>query len=201
MATPIEFYFDIASPYTYLASTQLDALGDRLGVEVVWRPFLLGGVFRATSNYAPANVAAKAVWMLQDLHDWAAFYGVPFTMNPAFPPNTLHVQRALVAAREDLGHDRMKLLAMALFRGYWVDGADVTDSETFKSVALAAGCDGTMLWARATDAEVKDRLRADTDEAIARGAFGAPTFFVGDKMWWGNDRLPLLERYLQSRDS
>lgn len=196
MNQPLEFYFDIASPYTYLAATQIDTVGERLGVEIVWRPFLLGAVFQATENRPPALVPHKGVWMLQDLIDWADFYGVRFSLNATFPPNTLNVQRALVAAREEHGHDAMKALALALFHAYWADGLDVTDPETFAQVAESTGLDGEALWARTSDQAIKDRLRADTGEAVERGVFGAPSFFYGDKMWWGNDRLPVLERYI-----
>lgn len=193
----LEFFFDIASPYAYLGSTQVDALGERVGVDVVWRPFLLGGVFVATGNQPPANLRAKARWMLEDLKDWAAHYEVPFAFNPAFPPNSLHVQRALVVTQDDHGHDAMRTLAQALYRGYWAESRDVMDEAGFVATAKSVGIDGEAIWARGSTPEVKEKLRAITDEAVNRGAFGAPTFFVGDRMWWGNDRLVLVERFLQ----
>src|SRR5262245_47658832 len=114
----IDFYFDIASPYSYLAATQLDALAARTGATVRWRPFLLGGVFKATGNHMPASIAAKARWMFDDLKRWAAHYGVPFQMTSHFPLNTLRTQRALAAAAL-ADPESVRPLALALYRAAW----------------------------------------------------------------------------------
>lgn len=197
MTDTIEFLFDIASPYSYLASTQIDDVASRCGVDAVWRPFLLGAVFKATGNDAPAMIPAKGAWMLKDLQRWAEHYDVPFSFNhQAFPPNSLRVQRALAALDLDGDQEAVRELASILYGGLWVDGVDVTKREGFTEVVDGSGLDAESLWARAEDSAVKEHLREITDRAIERGAFGAPTFFVGDEMYWGNDRLEQMEARL-----
>ena len=189
---PIEFFFDLASPYSYLASTQIDAVGERIGRDVIWRPFLLGAVFKATSNQTPAMIPAKAAWMLGDLHGWANHYGVPFRFPPTFPPNSMHVQRTLAAFDLDRDQARLQRLARRLFEAHWGEGVDVFDEVGFHAAVDATPFDAAEIWRRASDQAVKDHLRGVTDEAIERGAFGAPTMFVDDVMYWGNDRLAVL---------
>ena len=182
MAT-IEFFFDVASPYTYLATTQIDAVGARAGATVRWRPFLLGGVFRATGNQPPAAVASRQPWLLRDLFLWAEHYGVPFQFPACFPINALLPMRAIA------GFDEAEIPAVAarIFRAYWVDGQDPSDPAVLTALL------GEEAVARASAPEVKERLRQNTDEAVARGAFGAPTMFIGDQMFFGNDRLHFVE--------
>ncbi len=192
----IEFFFDIGSPYSYLAATQCTPLEKSTGVPVRWRPFLLGGVFRASGNEMPARVESKAAWMLKDLDRWARFYGVDFEMSSRFPLNTLMTQRALVAAGRIAGESAIATFAMPLFRAYWVDDRNVANPDEIAAIATDAGLDPDAILAGAAEQESKDQLRGDTDEAVKRGAFGAPTFFVGDQMFWGNDRIPMIEALL-----
>lgn len=194
----IEFFYDIGSPYSYLAATQMDALAERTGAHVHWRPFLLGGVFKASGNEAPARVASKAVWMLGDLQRWASLYGVPFRMASRFPLNTLLTQRALIAADRVLGHAAQKKLAIALFRAYWVEDRDVSAREVVLQIAAEQGLDRAALDAALDAQETKDGLRHVTEESVQRGAFGAPALFVGETLFWGNDRLVLLEAMLKA---
>jgi len=193
----LEFFFDVGSPYSYLAATQLEALGLRTGATVRWRPFLLGAVFKATSNHMPAAVQAKAMWMLSDLRNWANHYGVPFTFSSRFPLNTLLPQRFLSAAVLDKGEQGIAPLALALFEAYWVHDRDISNPQVAGAVADEVGLDGNTLLALASQAPAKDALRATTDEAVARGAFGAPSFFVGERLFWGNDRLDFVEAALK----
>jgi 2-hydroxychromene-2-carboxylate isomerase len=187
----IELFFDIGSSYSYLAATQMDGLAKRTGVPVRWRPFLLGGVFKATGNDMPARIPAKARWMLQDMTLWSKHYGVPFRMPSVFPRITLRTQRALAAA-ELRDRESVAPLALALFRAYWAEDRDVTSDEVIRELGGSGIVD-------AIDApETKEQLRATTDEAVRRGAFGAPSMFVGDALFWGNDRIPLLEQFLKS---
>lgn len=190
----IEFFYDIASSYSYLAATQVDGVGERVGREVVWRPFLLGAVFKATGNQSPAMIAAKGSWMGTDLAQWAEHYEVPFTFNPNFPPNSLRVQRVLASVAANEGQDALRELSMAVYRAHWGDASyDATTEDGFRQALAGTSFDPAELWARAGDPAVKELLKESTNEAIERGAFGAPTFFVGDDMYWGNDRLSLLE--------
>lgn len=188
----IEFFFDIGSPYSYLAATQIDGLGERTGARIRWRPFLLGGVFKATKNVAPATVQAKARWMLEDLALWATLYDAPFKLNSRFPLNTLTTMRAIAGAAEST----VPALTLALFDAMWADDLDVSSPDVIRQVAESIELDGDSIMEAATQQETKDFLRSTTEEAVARGAFGAPTFFVGERMFWGNDRLPLIEAVL-----
>lgn len=194
MSKRVEFFYDIGSPYTYMAATQMDGLGKRTGAEVIWRPFLLGGVFKAVGNEMPARVAAKAKHMLQDLVRWSRHYDVPFQFSSRFPQNGLRAMRACTFA-EQKGKSRE--FAMAVFKAYWVDDLDITSDETLSACARSAGLDPKELLAACDSPAVKDQLRRNTDEAVARGAFGAPTVFVGDLMFWGNDRLHFVEEALR----
>jgi 2-hydroxychromene-2-carboxylate isomerase len=187
MAT-IEFFFDVASAYTYLAATQVDAAAAEAGVEVEWRPFLLGGVFKSVGNSMPAAIAPKAAFMLADLNRWAVDYDVPFEFPETFPINSIAPQRALTALYKS-DRDLMKQLAHELLNRYWVEGKDVSQPDELLAAAEAVGADTDELGAAIADQEVKDALRDLTAEAVKRGAFGAPTFFVGDEIFFGNDRL------------
>ncbi len=193
-----EFFWDVGSPYTYLAFTQLAGLEQRTGAAAKLRPFLLGGVFKSTGNNMPAAVPAKARYLAIDLHRWRMHYGVPMLMpvaEVAFPLNTLLPMRAAVAA--ELQHTG-RVFAEALLNAYWRDGVDVSSPEALGQVAAFAGLDANSLLSAAATQEVKDALRANTDEAVARGAFGAPTVFVDDELYWGNDRLGFVEARLKS---
>lgn len=171
----------------------MQGVGERTKATVRWRPFLLGAVFKATGNDLPIKVASKARWMLADMTAWARHYKIPFQMPARFPLVTLRTQRFL-AAVERAHPDQLAPVAQALFRAYWAEGQDITTDPVL--AAAAAGLDTQALLAAIDAQENKDHLRATTDEAVRRGAFGAPTMFVGDAMFWGNDRLPLLEEHL-----
>lgn len=196
----LEFFFDVASPYSYLAATQIHDLGTFSGAEVRWRPFLLGGVFKASGNDMPARVAAKGKYMLTDLNRWAHRYGVEFKFPKTFPMNSLTAQRVLVAAHEE-SSKRVEPLALALFRAYWVEGADLADTNVVRDVIDQLGLDAERLLELAGLDRVKTLLRTWTDEAVERGAFGAPTFFLGGQMYWGNDRLSFIEAELRRRSA
>lgn len=190
---PIEFMFDIASPYSYLASVQVDALAERLGTRCIWQPVLVGGIFAATGNTPPAMLPARGKYMLRDLEAWAAVYGVPFSFPADFPPNSLLAQRVLVAAARLHGHDRMRDAAHAMFRAYWVKGQNPTEAATLEAALAACGLDASTLLAKAVEPDNKQALKDATQRAVDRGAFGVPSLFVNERMYFGNDRLQLLE--------
>jgi 2-hydroxychromene-2-carboxylate isomerase len=195
MARRLEFFFDYGSPYSYLADTQLPALVGRTGAELRYRPMLLGGVYKATGNRSPAAepVENKRRYGGLELERWVAFYGVPFRRNPHFPIDTLRLMRAAVAAQRDGWFDRFH---RAVYPAFWVEASDLGDPAVVAGVLERAGLDAKRIQALAEDAGVKAELRATTEEAVERGAFGAPTFFVGDEMFFGADRLPFVERAL-----
>lgn len=190
----LEYFFDYVSPYAYLADTQLPALVARTGAKLVYRPFFLGGVMQGAKNSPPMTVPNKGSYMLTDLGRWTRRYGVELAFNPSFPVNTLHAMRVAVAAAAE---PQFANLHAALFRANWVEGRNLGAPETLAEIITAAGFDGAALLARAGEQDVKDVLRRNTDEAVERGAFGAPTFFVGKEMFWGNDRLEFVEAALR----
>lgn len=191
----LEFFFDLSSPYSYLAATQVGEVCERTGARLSWKPMLLGAVFKAVSNTMPAAVVPKAQYMLKDLTRWAAHYGVPFRMSSRFPVNALKAMRLIVAAEAS---EKNAALALALFRAVWVDDRDVTAEDELRAIAGEVGLDSSALLAAIETQEVKDKLRAYTDQAIARGVFGAPALLVGSELFWGNDRLHFVEEALRS---
>ena len=195
MSKTVEYYFDFGSPAAYLASTQLNALASDTGATVVWRPMLLGGVFVATGNHSPASVPAKGKYIFRDFARFAKRYGVPLKVNPFFPINTITLMRIAVGLqlRED---PRFMDYCTAMYRAIWVDAQNMNDPATVGAVLQAAGFDAPALLALAGEQAVKDKLKSETELAVARGIFGAPTFFVGDQMFWGQDRLDFVREAL-----
>ena len=188
----LELFFDLSSPYSYLAATQVEALAERTGAEVAWRPMVLGAVFKAVGNEMPARVPHKARWMGQDLQRWAELHGVPLRFSSHFPLNTIKAMRLVL-----VDDSKAAAVALAGFRAMWAEDRNITEEPELRRIAELGGLDpATALQAIETPA-IKDRLRANTDEAVARGAFGAPTLFVGDELFWGNDRMHFVEAALR----
>jgi len=194
MARTLEFYFDYGSPYSYLADTQVEAIAARTGANLVRKPMLLGGVFKATGNSSPMTVEQKSKWGAFDLPLWARHYKVPFQRNPFFPVNTLALMRGAAAAEIDGSFERYHPV---MFKAMWVDGRNLNDLNEVAKVLDSAGLDARKFANRIQDQDVKDRLKATTDQAVARGVFGAPSCFVDDKLFFGNDRLPFVEMALK----
>lgn len=187
----LEFFFDFTSPYSYLASTQVDAVAARAGGAVRWRPFLLGGVFKATGNRPPIELPAKARHMLVDLDRWARRYGVPYRFPSTFPlPSILALRCALAA--EAAG--RLVPFSQAVFRAAFAEERDISSPEVLAALAGQVGLDGAAVVAAAPS--FKEALIRQTSEAVERGAFGAPALFVGDQLFIGNDRLDFAEAAL-----
>lgn len=192
MPTPIEFFLDVGSPTTYLAWTQMPGLAARTGATVTYRPMLLGGVFKATGNASPVEVPAKGANMMRDIERWAEHYGVPYRANPHFPINTLTLMRGAAAFPPGAGLERY---LDAIFAALWEHALNLADPAVLREVLTAAGFDADEIFARVQTPEVKQTLVATTEEAVRRGVFGAPTFFVGDEMFFGQDRLAMVEKY------
>jgi 2-hydroxychromene-2-carboxylate isomerase len=191
----LEFFYDYGSPYSYLADTRLPALIERTGAELVYRPMLLGGVFKATGNASPfvEPVEAKRAYFAVELRRCVANLGVDFKSNPHFPINTLGLMRSAYAARALDVFDRFHAV---IYRALWTTGADLGSPDIAVDVLDENGLDGRAIVEASRGDEAKSALRATTDEAVERGIFGAPTFFVGDEMYFGNDRLDLVEAEL-----
>jgi 2-hydroxychromene-2-carboxylate isomerase len=195
MSKSLEFFFDFGSPTSYLASTQLPKLAADCGATLVWRPMLLGGVFKATGNASPVTVPAKGRWMFQDMALWARRYGVELTMNPHFPINTLTLMRGAAGLQMRQPADFERYVE-AVYRAMWVTPCNMGDPAVMAEVLQRAGFDVAAFTALVGDAEVKAKLVADTEEAVARGVFGAPTVFVAERMFFGQDRLEFVREAL-----
>jgi len=195
MPERVEFFFDVGSPASYLAWTQLPDLCAQTGAELVIRPMLLGGVFQATGNASPATVPAKGAYTMMDLTRHAKRYGVDFRANPFFPINTLVLMRGVVGVQMHQS-ERLQAYLAAVFKAIWVDAQDLNQPALVAQTLQAAGFDPAQLLAWSGQAEVKNALRETTEEAVARGVFGAPTLFVGDGMFFGQDRLDMVREAL-----
>jgi 2-hydroxychromene-2-carboxylate isomerase len=191
----VEYFFDFGSPTSYLAWTQLPKIAASVGAEIVWRPMLLGGVFKATGNASPASVAAKGRWMNQDIARWARRYGVPFRFNPNFPINTLTLMRGATGLQMRQPQDFTRYLEV-MHRAMWEQVANLGDPSVLTATLAEGGFDADAFTALVADPEVKAKLVATTEEAVARGVFGAPTFFVGEAMFFGQDRLDFVREAL-----
>jgi 2-hydroxychromene-2-carboxylate isomerase len=175
----------------------MPALADRTGATILYRPILLGAVLKATGNQSPMNIPAKGRYMALELQRSAARMGVPFQPNPhPFMKNTLRLMRIAVAAQK-LGI--FKRAHPAIYRAVWADARDLGDQEILINVLEEAGLRADEVIAGIERSDVKDELRANTESAVDRGVFGAPTFFVGDAMFWGNDRLAWVEEALANQ--
>ena len=195
MSKQVEFYFDFGSPYTYLAYHQLPKITAKRNATIVWRPMLLGGVFQSTGNRSPIEIPAKGRYSLIDLQRWARHFGVPMTMNPHFPINTLQLMRGAVAYQLR-GEEEFQRYLAAIFGAMFERPRNLGQAEQVAAVLQEHGFDAAEFPALISDPTVKDRLKRNTEEAVTRGVFGAPTFFVGEQMFWGQDRLDFVEQAL-----
>ena len=191
-----EFWFDFGSSASYLGWTQLPALEAATGATAVLKPMLLGGVFQATGNQSPVSVPAKGKYVFADFERFAIRYGVPFKINPSFPINTLLLMRVAIALQMK-GAPRFKDYCNAIFNAIWAESLNMNDPATAAQALQKAGFDAQALVALAGEQTTKDALKAATLEAVDRGIFGAPTFFVGDQMFWGQDRMDFVREALQ----
>jgi 2-hydroxychromene-2-carboxylate isomerase len=195
----IEFFFDCSSPWTYLAFHNIQPMAAELGVKIVWRPILVGGVFNTVNPTVYASRAApvpqKARYMLKDLQDWARQAGLAIKMPPTvFPVNSVKVMRACLFLEPE---GKLAAFARAAFEAYWGRDEDISQDDVIERLCAAAGVDAAKVMAGMGDPAVKAALKANTDELIARGGFGSPTMFVnGADMYFGNDRLELVRAAL-----
>ena len=190
MEKQIEFYFDIVSPYSYIASMLIEDVARQGNAKVIWKPFLLGGVLNAVGTTDPPGLhPTKKPYLLKDLQRLSRHLKIPIKMPPDFPVRTVLAMRTLCG----FNADEIQQAAQTLYKAYWVNNQDIADPEV---VASLVGRDAVD---RAGIQEIKDALFQSTEEAVQRGAFGAPTFFVKDEMFFGHDRLPLLELHLNGQ--
>ena len=190
----LEFYFDFGSPTAYLAHKRLGQLAAQYSLEVEYKPMLLGGVFKATGNNSPVAIPAKGVYMMaHDLPRFAKRYGVVLNFSAHFPINTLNLMRGAIAA-EQMGC--AAAYVDCIYDGVWVAGENLGEPDPVQACLEQAGLDAQTLMAASQQPEVKQALIDGTEAAVARGVFGAPTLFIGEEMFFGQDRLDFVEERL-----
>jgi 2-hydroxychromene-2-carboxylate isomerase len=193
---PIDFYFDFSSPYGYLASTRIDALAAKYGREVRWRPILLGAAFKVTGLPPLPTVPLKGDYSKHDFLRSARFHGVAYKHPSVFPIATQAPARA-VCWLDAQDPAKAKKLAAALYEAYFVRDVNISNPSDTIAVAATLGVDGAALEAALNDQAVKDKLKAEVEQSIARGVFGSPFVFVDDEPFWGMDRFDQIERWLK----
>ena len=185
----LEFFYDYVSSYSYLANSQLGQFEN-----VVYRPMFLGGVMQATGNRPPATVKAKGQHLAVEIDRWARRYEIEFRMNSIFPQNTLNALRLAIVAQN---RGKLSAIHQSLFDAMWIHDRDLSDINVLRVIAAEAELPADKLMTEITDQSVKDALKANTEEAVSRGVFGAPTFFIGEQMYFGNDRFEFIKEGLQ----
>ena len=197
MAKTFDYYFDFGSLATYLAHTQMDKIKAETGASPVYLPILLGAVFKATGNASPASVPAKGKYIFVDFKRFADSYGVPLEINPFFPIITTTLMR-MVTGLQMRSDARMHEFMDTIFKAIWVDALNLNAPEVVEQVLREAHFDPVELLQLANEQATKDRLKDITTQAVDRGVFGAPTFFVGEDMFWGQDRIEQLKAALRA---
>ncbi len=197
MAAPIDFYFDFSSPYGYLASEKIDALAARHGRAVNWHPILLGAIFKVTHSMPLTQMPVKSDYFVHDFDRSARFLGVPYRFPQPFPIATQHAGRALIWL-QDQGSAVARAFAHACYRAYFVDNVNIGEAENVLKVAEQFGIDRSNLSAAINSPEVKDRFRAKNEEAVSRGVCGSPFIIIDGEPFWGADRLPQVEKWLET---
>lgn len=202
MSKRIEFFYDVSSPWTYLAFTNIQPLAREEGAEVIYKPFLVGGVFNTINpsvyQMRENPVPAKAAYALKDMQDWARLAGLKIKFPPSvFPVNPVKALRGLLWAAEQ-GDGKDLALAKTFFELYWSEDKDISQDTVLAEAARRAGLDADRLLQAINDPAIKAQLKTNTDQLIARGGFGSPTIFVNETdMYFGNDRLPLVRAALR----
>ncbi|OTG80180.1 disulfide bond formation protein DsbA [Acinetobacter sp. ANC 5054] len=191
----IEFYFDVGSPYSYIGFHRIQHIAEQYQAEIIWKPMLLGGVFKATGNSSPMAVPAKARYSMTDLKRWSKLWNIPVQMNPHFPINTLHLMRLLTAVQLFQPEDFLQVLN-GVFDAMFATPLNLNDPHVFMQLMQNLDLDTAQVKAWLEDEKVKAELKVLTEEAIERGVFGAPSWFVNDELFWGVDHLHFVESAL-----
>jgi len=195
MSKTVEVFFDFLSPPSYLAYTQIPLIAERTGANVIWRPMFTIGLHDLTGNTSPVMVPNKGAWVRNDTMKYAAKYGVELNYNPHGLVNILPSDRAAALAERE---GDLEAMMATVYPAMMVDGKDISKPDVLAELLTAAGLDAEYYLNAIKTDEVKELLKANTQEAADRGAFGAPTFFVGDEMFFGQDRLHFVEEALAS---
>jgi len=191
----VEFYFDLGSPYSYLAYYRLLQMAEQQEIQIVYKPILLGGVFKATGNRSPIEIPVKGAYSILDMQRWAEYYHIPMQMNPHFPMNTLTLMRILTGVQL-LHLEKFEQVLKLLFDAMFGTPQNLNEPAVLAEVLKPSGFSVEDIMSMVQSEVVKQKLITETEQAIQRGIFGAPTFFVGDEMYWGQDRLHFVEQAL-----
>lgn len=194
----LEFYFDFASPYSYVAYHHLKTIAQTQQVKILYRPILLGAIFKATNNTSsPTTIPAKLRYLLKDLHRWAEYHHIPFQMNPHFPVNSLDLMRVAIALQEEQP-ERFEQFVERIYNAMFAQPVNFSDPIALSQVLAPMDMSLEQFQALASRDDIKLKLREASEQAVERGVFGAPTFFVGEEMFWGQDRLDFVARALEA---
>ena len=198
-ANYIEFYFDCSSPWTYLAFSEILSLSQRHSLEIEWKPILVGGIFNAVNqdvyDFRKKPNPLKLKYSNDDLYLWSQVRGVSISFPEVFPVNSVNVMRGCLFANTE---SKLVEFASNVFQAYWSEGIDISQEDLLVDIAKNSNLDIEKFKKYITSQEAKDLLIHNTDELIERGGFGSPTFFYKEKMFFGNDRLHLLEEVISN---
>lgn len=194
----IEFYFDVGSPYSYIGFHRIQHIAEQYQAEIIWKPMLLGGVFKATGNSSPMAVPAKARYSMRDLKRWSDLWQIPVQMNPYFPINTLQLMRLITAVQLFQPEAFLNVLT-GIFNAMFGQTRNLNDLNELIQLMQELGLDVAQVKSWLEDEKVKSELKVITEEAIARGVFGAPSWFVDDELYWGVDHLHFVEHALSAK--
>ena len=195
MSKTIEVYFSFSSPFFYLAKTQLPGLIKRYQCEINYYPIDLRMLWKEIENPGPAQIPSKLKYLIKDINDWVKYYGVTFKMPSRFPMDNRPPSAAALAAKKA---GKFVEFIDGVLEAYYVKDLDIASGEVLGEIAAGLGLDREKIVGAIEDSEINKEIDALTEKAIAKGVFGVPTFFVGDDMYWGSDRLILLEEALKS---
>lgn len=195
----VEFFYDYSSPWTYLAFTKISGVCQKYNATLEWRPILVGGIFNTVNpsvyEFRERGVPAKAKYSAKDLQDWARFYGIKIGSPTVFPVNSIKALRGALAA---LDHpEKFLRYSYRVFESYWGEDKDISKDEVLRGIVEEVGLDPQEYFDKINRQDYKDRIRVNTDEVMARGGFGTPTIFVNGAMFFGNDRMVLIEEELR----
>lgn len=194
----IEFYFDVGSPYSYVGFHRIQHIAAQHQAEIIWKPMLLGGVFKATGNSSPMAVPAKARYSMRDLKRWSDLWQIPVQMNPYFPINTLQLMRLITAVQLFQPEEFLNVLT-GIFNAMFGQPRNLNDLNVLIQLMQELGLEVAQVKSWLEDEKVKSELKVITEEAIARGVFGAPSWFVDDELYWGVDHLHFVEHALSAK--
>ncbi len=197
MADAIDFYFDFASPYGYLASHRIDEIGERFGRAVTWRPIMLGAMFKAVGTAPLVTYPLKGAYSRRDLQRTERLFGVEFGLPEGFPHGTLPAARGFYWLGES-DADKQKPFAKAFYRAYFGEGRNVSEMDPTADIAASVGIGREAFIAAIQEPAIKDRLKAETNAALERGVFGAPFVFIDGEPFWGVDHFDQVERWLET---